>query len=209
LEKGIEIFYEQCDIREIEQVGRFIKNVLVKYQKIDVLVNNAGGQFPILAEELSAKGFGAVIRTNLQGTWNMTSITAKYAFIPQKRGRIVNVIAQIKRGFPGMVHTGAARAGVVNITKTLSIEWSSYNIKINSVAPGVIISSGTDRYGSHFLDQAKAATPLGRHGTVEEVSHLITFLSSEKAASYITGQTYYIDGGSSLWGDFFPGKPKL
>jgi citronellol/citronellal dehydrogenase len=89
-----------------------------------------------------------------------------------------------------------------NMTKNLAVEWSIYNIKINSVAPGVIISSGINKYGKETLERAKEETPLKRCGTCE-VSHLVTFLASEKASSYITGQTYYIDGGASLWGDTF------
>jgi len=133
----------------------------------------------------------------------MISSCARLVFIPQRSGRIVNVIAQIKRGFPGMVHTGAARAGVDNLTKTLAIEWSRYNIKLNSVAPGVIESTGTQRYPEAILDDAKKATPLSRLGTCEEVAYLITFLASEKLSGFITGQTYYIDGGQSLSGDIF------
>jgi len=161
---------------------------------------------------LIKKRFQAVIKNNLVGTWNMTSAVAKLAMIPQKSGRIVNVIAQIMRGFPGMVHTGAARAGVDNMTKTLSIEWAQYNIKINSVAPGVIKSSGTERYGEGMVDSMVDLIPLKRLGTTEETAYLITYLSSEKLASYVTGVTWYIDGGQSLNGDLMGGfvvKPKI
>lgn len=126
------------DIRDEASVEGFVDKVLDALGQIDVLINNAGGQFPTLAEYLSSKGFTgmllfvvlpkAVIKNNLIGTWNMTSAVARKAFIPQNSGSIVNVIAMIYRGFPGMVHTGAARAGVDNITKTLSVEWSTYSI---------------------------------------------------------------------------------
>jgi len=204
LEKeGINVFYGSCDIRNNDETTNFIKNVLQRNSRIDVLINNAGGQFPSPAEAISPKGFEAVIRNNLLGTWNMIHSCATLAFIPQQSGRIVNVIAGISRGFPGMVHTGSARAGVDNLTKTLSVEWAHYNIKVNAVAPGYIQSSGMKNYSEELVQRLGIATPLQRQGTEEEVSHLITFLSSEKASSYITGQTYYIDGGSSLWGDLF------
>ncbi len=197
---GIDAFGAPCDIREPEVIDGFVDTVLERFGRIDVLVNNAGGQFPTTAESLSAKGFHAVIRNNLVGTWAMTHAVANKAMIPQKRGRIVNVIANIIRGFPGMIHTGAARAGVDNMTKTLAVEWATHGIRANSVAPGVIVTSGTKQYPPELLNSAEKANPLHRLGTAEEVSHLITYLAS-RYADFITGQTVYIDGGASIWGD--------
>ncbi len=105
----ISVFFDQCDIRDFVSVEKFAKNTIAKFGRIDILVNNAGGQFVVRAEDLSPKGFDAVIRNNLSGTFNMTLACGKLAFIPQKSGRIVNIIAQTRRGFPGMIHTGAAR----------------------------------------------------------------------------------------------------
>jgi len=198
--KGIDAFGAPCDIREPEAIGTFVEAVLERFARIDVLINNAGGQFPTTAEALSPKGFAAVIRNNLVGTWTMTHAVATKAMIPQKRGRIVNVIAQIIRGFPGMVHTGAARAGVDNMTKTLAVEWALHGIRVNAVAPGVIVTSGTKQYPPELLETAEKANPLKRLGTAEEVSHLITYLSS-RYADFVAGQTFYIDGGASIWGD--------
>ena len=198
--KGIDAFGAPCDIREPEAIGAFVEAVLERFARIDVLINNAGGQFPTTAEALSPKGFAAVIRNNLVGTWTMTHAVATKAMIPQKRGRIVNVIAQISRGFPGMVHTGAARAGVDNMTKTLAVEWALHGIRVNAVAPGVIVTSGTKQYPPELLATAEKANPLKRLGTAEEVSHLITYLSS-RYADFVAGQTFYIDGGASIWGD--------
>jgi len=210
------IFCDTCDIRNEESVENFVSSVLTEFGEIHILINNAGGQFPTNAESLSSKGFEAVIRNNLIGTWNFTRVVAKKAFIPQKNGCIVNVIAQIRNGFPGMVHTGAARAGVDNLTKTLSLEWARFGIRVNSVAPGVIKTTGTDQYPPIFLQMAMEATPAQRHGTPQEVAFLILYLSSSQASSFITGQTYYIDGGQSLNGHFnteswtnTPRRPKL
>ncbi|MEE9255153.1 MAG: SDR family oxidoreductase [Pseudomonadales bacterium] len=198
--QGIEAFGAPCDIREPEMIDTFVDAVVERFGRIDVLVNNAGGQFPTTAEALSAKGFQAVVRNNLVGTWSMTHAVANKAMIPQKRGRIVNIIASIVRGFPGMVHTGAARAGVDNMTKTLAVEWAMHGIRSNAVAPGVIVTSGTKQYPPGLLDIAEKANPLHRLGTAEEVSHLITYLAS-RYADFITGQTFYIDGGASIWGE--------
>jgi citronellol/citronellal dehydrogenase len=198
--KGIEAFGAPCDIREPDAIAAFIDSVLERFGRIDVLINNAGGQFPTTAEALSPKGFAAVIRNNLVGTWSMTHAVANKAMIPQKRGRIVNIIAQIRRGFPGMLHTGAARAGVDNMTKTLAVEWALHGIRVNAVAPGVIVTGGTKQYPPELLDDAEKANPLHRLGTAEEVSHLITYLAS-RYADFVAGQTFYIDGGASLWGE--------
>ncbi|MCA9530779.1 MAG: SDR family oxidoreductase [Myxococcales bacterium] len=196
---GIEAFGAPCDIREPDAIGAFVDAVVGRFGTIDVLINNAGGQFPSPAEALTPKGFAAVVRNNLLGTWYMTHAVATRAMIPQKRGRIVNVIAQIARGFPGMAHTGAARAGVDNLTKSLAVEWSKYGIRVNAVAPGVIKTSGTAQYPPPLLETGRRENPLKRLGTAEEVAHLITYLCS-RYADYITGQTVYIDGGASLWG---------
>ncbi len=198
--KGVTAFGAPCDIREPDAIAAYVDSVLERFGRIDVLVNNAGGQFPTTAEALSVKGFAAVVRNNLIGTWGMTHAVANKAMIPQKRGRIVNVIAQIIRGFPGMVHTGAARAGVDNMTKTLAVEWAIHGIRANAVAPGVIVTTGTKQYPPELLDTAEKANPLHRLGTAEEVSHLITYLAS-RYADFVTGQTFYIDGGASIWGD--------
>ena len=133
----------------------------------------------------------------------MTSAVAKSAMIRQKAGRIVNIIANIYRGFPGMAHTGAARAGVENLTMSLAVEWARYGILVNAVAPGIITSSGTAQYPAQILQAAVESCPLGRAGSVDEVAASIVFLASP-AAQYITGTTLRIDGAHSLYGELFP-----
>jgi citronellol/citronellal dehydrogenase len=197
---GRPIFAARCDIRELADVTAFVQSTRDALGEISVLVNNAGGQFWSPAEDLSPKGWDAVIRNNLSGTFYMTREVAVASMIPRKRGRIVNVIAQIARGFPGMVHTGAARAGVENMTKTLAVEWARYDIAVNAVAPGVIRSSGTERYPPELLEMGRGVTPMKRLGTCEEVAELCAYLASD-AASFVTGETWYIDGGAHLWGD--------
>jgi peroxisomal trans-2-enoyl-CoA reductase len=201
---GAEPLAEVCDIRDSAACEGLVDAVLARFGRLDVLVNNAGGQFPSPAAALSPKGFEAVVRNNLNGTFYMTLAAANRAMLPARRGRIVNVIANVARGFPGMAHTGAARAGVDNLTKSLALEWASSGLRVNAVAPGNNIkSSGTAQYGEALLEAARRATPLKRLGAPEEVARLIVFLSSH-LNDYVTGSTYYIDGGQSLWGDIWP-----
>jgi citronellol/citronellal dehydrogenase len=188
-----------CDIREPAQVEQMIKNVIDQWQRLDVVVNNAGGQFPSPAQMISPNGFLAVVKNNLVGTFHVCREAANQWMIPHKHGRIVNVIANIYRGFPGMVHTGAARAGVENMTMTLAVEWAQFNILVNAVAPGIILSSGTAQYPPQLLERGIKETPLKRAGTCEEVAAAIVFLASP-AAAYISGATLRIDGAQSLWG---------
>ncbi len=195
-----ELSFQACDIRKTEDIQSLAKMIQEKYQRLDILVNNAGGQFPALAEYINDKGWNAVVNNNLNGTFYMIREMANTFFIPQKKGVIVNIIADVYRGFPGMAHTGAARAGVENLTKTLAQEWSDFNIRINCVAPGIIESSGLDQYPQQIQDmfeEAQKAIPLKRFGKVEDVSNAVTFLSSAMA-EYITGVSLYVDGAQHL-----------
>jgi citronellol/citronellal dehydrogenase len=194
--------YFICDIRNIEQVQAIATGIQEQSGRLDILVNNAGGQFPSLSEDISKNGWDAVINNNLNGTWYMTQTMAKSFFIPQQQGIVLNIIANIYRGFPGMVHTGAARAGVDNLTKTLAVEWSKYNIRVNAVAPGLILSSGMKNYPPELLKGIEDTIPMKRLGTTDEVAWLSLFLCSPMA-TFITGETVYVDGGQRLWGDVF------
>jgi citronellol/citronellal dehydrogenase len=202
-----EVLALPCDIREPALVEQLVSAVLEKWGRIDVLINNAGGQFPMPAAQLSVKGFEAVIRNNLTGTFAMTREVATRAMLPARRGAIVNVTANVSRGFAGMAHTGAARAGVENLTMSLAVEWAFADVRINAVAPGVIRSSGMDQYPPELVEGSVQRTPQKRLGTVEETAHAIVFLASP-AAQFITGAVLRIDGGASLWGDLWqvPGR---
>ncbi len=189
-----------CDIREPVQVAAFVTAIMTELGGIDIVVNNAGGQFPSPAQHISPNGFLAVVKNNLVGTFHVCREVANQAMIPAKHGRIINVIANIYRGFPGMVHTGAARAGVENMTMTLAVEWSQFGILVNAVAPGIILSSGTAQYPPQLLERGIQQTPLKRAGTCEEVAAAIVFLASP-AAQFITGTTLRLDGGQALWGN--------
>jgi len=192
-----------CDIREPDQIDTFVEATRERFGHIDILVNNAGGQFPAPAQMISPKGFAAVVRNNLNGTFNMTVAVANASMIPNKGGRIVNIIANIYRGFPGMVHTGAARAGVENMTMTLAVEWAKFGILVNAIAPGIILSSGTKQYPKEVIDESIRHCPAKRAGSVDEVAASILFLVSP-AAQFISGATLRIDGAQALWGDTWP-----
>jgi len=192
--------YHACDIRKPEEIEAVANHIEALHGQLDILINNAGGQFPAPAEAMSEKGWAAVINNNLNGTFYVYLQMTKRFFKPQQQGIIVNIIANILRGFPGMAHTGAARAGVENLTKTLAQEWSAYNIRINAVAPGVITSSGLDTYPvplQQYFESAREANLMKRFGTVEDVANAVMFYSSP-LSSYISGTTLYVDGMDHL-----------
>jgi len=193
--------YYTTNIRREDEVQKLIETIVAAHGTIDALVNNAGGQFPSPAEHISQKGWHAVIETNLTGTFNVSRAVFNQV-MGKKGGRIVNIVAEMWNGFPGMAHTGAARAGVVNMTKTLAVEWAARGVRINSVAPGVIHGHGITQYDPAFIKSyianVKKDIPAKRLGTESEIAAAVTFLLSP-AAAYITGETIRVDGGSSLW----------
>lgn len=196
-----EPFTVVCDIRIPEQVEAMVEAVIERFGRIDVLVNNAGGQFPQRAEQYSIKGWNTVINNNLNGTWYVTQAVGK-RMITQKGGRIVNIIACHHRGMPGIAHTSAARAAVENLSKTLSIEWAPHNIRINNVAPGPIDTRGFTSTYDENVRTVVGAIPIARFGTPEEVAAATVFLASQ-ASSWTTGATLDVSGGQQNWGDIW------
>lgn len=185
------------DIRVEEDVQRTIAAVLGDFGQIDGLVNNAGGQFPAPLSQISQKGWEAVVRTNLTGGFLM-SREVYTQWMAEHGGSIVNVAADMWLGMPGMGHSGAARAGMINLTETSALEWSFSKVRVNAVAPGWIASSGMDSYGEGMQETLRTMAekvPLARLGTESEVSAAIAFLLSE-AAAFISGTTLRIDGAA-------------
>ncbi len=199
-EMGGAVTAVSCNIRQEEEVKNLIATTLAQNGRIDGLVNNAGGQFLSPAENISKNGFHAVVETNLTGTFLMCrEVYTQY--MHNHGGVIVNMLMDHSRGFPGMAHSAAARAGVENMTKTLAVEWARSGVRINAIAPGLIKSSGLDNYpdvAKKFIEGIVTDIPYKRMGSESETAAVITFLLSP-AATYISGESIKIDGASSLW----------
>jgi citronellol/citronellal dehydrogenase len=197
---------ELCDIREEDQVGALVDGVVARHGRIDLLVNNAGGQFLAPAEEITPKGFRTVIRLNVEGTWLMTHAVVTKAMIPAGGGKVVSVTLSPHHGLPGMAHSSAARAAVENLMRVLSIEWARYGIKLNAIAPGQF---GTDtfytKYPRQMVDLAAATVPLGRLGRPEEIAWLVAYLASP-AGDFISGAVLTVDGARDNWLGPWPPK---
>lgn len=206
--KGTQATHHPLDIRDEEAVQRVVGEVLLAHGRLDAVVNNAGGQFPAMAESLSLNGWEAVVRTNLSGGF-LVAREAYRQVLHAHGGAIVNVIADMWNGMPGMAHSGAARAGMLNLTESLAAEWARSGVRVNAVAPGWIASSGLDRYPPETIAQLRRlrrAVPLQRFGTEAEVSAAIVFLLSP-AAAFITGSCIRVDGGVPNARHTWPAQP--
>ena len=195
----------KCDIRNEKDVESLFLQTVEKFGKLDILVNNAGGQFIAPFEKISTNGFDAVVKTNLYGTWFCCKEAAKY--MKNKGGKIINIVhIYAIRAAPGLAHSGAARAGVINLTKSLAVELAQYNIKVNAIAPGITSTKGLkeEMINDKKMMQALQETiPLHRFANPEDIANCVVFLVS-KGGDYITGQVIAVDGGQVLanWPDF-------
>ncbi|TRY68782.1 hypothetical protein TCAL_03017 [Tigriopus californicus] len=198
----------QCNIRNEEDVRSYdwlfmwtsaaVTSTLKTFGRLDYLVNNGGGQFPALSEDITLKGWKAVIETNLTGTFLMTREVYRQHF-EEHGGVVINIVADMFRGFPMMSHTGAARAAVENLTKSWATEWAENGVRVNAVAPGIVFSpSARDNYSFDVFSEARSEIPAKRLGTPEEVSSAVCFLLSP-GASFINGATLRVDAGGSLY----------
>jgi len=193
------------DIRDEEAVKTGVASVVAQHGPVIGLVNNAGGQFPSPLMAISKKGFDAVVANNLTGGFLMMRELFNQS-MEKHGGAIVNMTADFRNGMPGMGHSGAARAGMSNLTQTAAFEWAHAGVRVNAVAPGWIASSGMDSYGPamrSIIPKLKDHVPLKRMGLEAEVSAAIVFLLSP-AAAFITGVTLQIDGAASLGSEIFP-----
>jgi len=193
------------DIRDEEAVKAGVAAAIAKHGPVAGLVNNAGGQFPAPLLAITKKGFDAVVANNLTGGFLMMRELFNQC-MQQHGGAIVNMTADFRNGMPGMGHSGAARAGMANLTATAAFEWAHAGVRVNAVAPGWIASSGMDTYGGaikSIIPKLKQHVPMRRMGVEAEVSGAIVFLLSP-AAAFISGVTLQIDGAASLGSDIFP-----
>jgi citronellol/citronellal dehydrogenase len=194
-----------CDIREEDQVESFVDGVVERHGRIDVLVNNAGGQYMSPAEDITPKGFRTVIRLNVEGTWLMTHAVATRAMIPEARGgKIVNVTLSPHHGLPGMAHSSAARAAVENLTRVLSIEWARFGIRMTALAAGHFATETLrTKYPKQVVEGVAGTVPLQRLGTEEEFAWLVAFVASP-GGDYLSGAVLTIDGARDNWFGAWP-----
>jgi citronellol/citronellal dehydrogenase len=196
--------WEAMDIREEDGVERLFDGLLERNGRLDVLVNNAGGQFLAPAESISPKGFRTVIELNVMGTWLMSHAAATRAFVPQGGGKILSVTLSPHNGMPGMVHSGAARAAVENMMRTLAIEWARFGITTCALAAGQFATETLlTKYPQVVIDNLERSIPVGRAGRAEELAWLVAYLASP-AGDFYSGTTITIDGARDNWAGPWP-----
>ncbi len=192
-ETGGSVTYDLVDIRDLATV----EALAGRHSDTDILVNNAGGQFPQKARDYSPNGWRSVIDLNLTGTWNMTQAFGN-TMLSGNGGTICQIIAIVGRGLPGIAHSGAARAGVLELSRTLAFEWGP-KVRINCVAPGAFHTDGWEATYDEEVGQDMSGVPLPYPGRPSDVANSVVFMVSP-ASAYITGEVLYVDGGHALQG---------
>ncbi|MDR3419305.1 MAG: SDR family oxidoreductase [Nevskia sp.] len=205
--KNVPVLAQATNVREPEQVEALFQRVHAEFGTIDLLVNNAGGQFPGQAIDFPVKGWNAVINNNLNGTWYMMQRAAQYWREHKRPGSIVNVAVVTERGMPGVAHTVAARAGVIGATRTVAVEWAPLGIRVNCIAPGLTATEGLEVYPPEAVKEFPRANPMKRPGTPMEIAEACIYLAGP-SGSFITGEVLTVDGGGKLWGELWTaGRP--
>jgi len=198
---GLDPLCVQLDVRNPEQVDEMVQRVLRHFGRIDILVNNAAGNFICRAEDLSPNGWNVVINIVLNGSFYCSRAVGRHMIARGKGGAIVSVLANyVWTGSAGTVHSAAAKAGVMSMTQTLAVEWARHRIRVNAVAPGPIESPGAAKQlwdTTAAVEKITSMVPLKRWGQPAEVADAVAFLASE-GAGFITGETLTIDGGAWL-----------
>jgi NAD(P)-dependent dehydrogenase (short-subunit alcohol dehydrogenase family) len=187
------------DIRKAEEVDHLLERTMERFGQIDILVNNAGGSFSCPPEEITPNGWDAVISINLRGTFLCCRAAGK-VMIRQRKGNIINIASIAGRdAAPSAVHDGAAKAGVISLTKSLSAAWAKHNIRVNCIAPGPVATEGflevLQKKG--LLRTEKDHLFVERWGKPVEIARVAVFLASE-SSRYVAGQAIYVDGGLTL-----------
>jgi len=202
---GKDIATRAMTIRDPEQVNALVAETWERFGRLDVLVNNGGGQYPQAAIDFSVKGWNAVIDTNLNGTWWMMQAAARQWRDRGTPGSIVTIVAVVNRGMPQVAHTCAARAGVIYLSKTLSTEWAPLGIRVNCVAPGAIATEGLNVYPRAAAEAFRQSNPMLTLGDVYDIANAVAYLSSPETGKFITGELLAVDGGRQQWGEDWPG----
>jgi citronellol/citronellal dehydrogenase len=197
-----DVLVQATDIRDSAAVQALIDATWERFGRLDVQVNNAGGQFPKAALDISPNDWKAVIDNNLNGTWYMMHAAAQRWRDARRPGCIVNIVLTFQRGFPGLAHSCAARAAVTYLSKTVAVEWAEHGIRVNCVAPGVIESSGLQQYSDEARRNFSRANPMLRHGDVQDIAHAVVYLTGP-SGKFVNGELLNVDGGGILWGDLW------
>ncbi len=198
--RGLSASAQAVDIREPEQVGSLFERVWSEQGRLDVLINSAGGQFPQAAIDFSAKGWNAVINTNLNGTWHMMQAAARRWRDAKSPGSIVNIVVVTTHGLYGVAHTIAARSGVVGLSRAVAVEWAPLGIRVNCIAPGAIETEGWKVYSPEARAAYPRSNPMMRVGSAWDIAEACAYLGGP-AAGYVTGEVLTVDGGGQLWGE--------
>lgn len=201
---GMQAEAHSLTIRDADAVDGLMETVWSTHGRVDVLVNNAGGQYPQAALDFTVKGWNAVVDTNLNGTWYMMQAAARRWRDKGNAGNIVNIVADVWRGMPQMAHTAAARAGVVYLSKTVAVEWAPLGIRVNCVAPGCCETSAFDRYPPEGAASFEQSNPMKRSGDAQDVAEAVIYLAAG-SGKFVTGEVVTVDGGQQLWGDPWAG----
>jgi peroxisomal 2,4-dienoyl-CoA reductase len=192
--QGIDCLVRTCDIRNTEAVEAVVKDCMTHYGQLDILVNNAAGNFPARIEDLSYNAFKTIVDIDLQGTFNMTK--AAFTLVMREKGGIViNIAAPFEHfGVAWQAHAAAAKSGVISLTRSAAVEWSNLGIRVNAVSPGGI----RDTEGLKKLDESLTeGNAAAKYGTRQDIADAVMFLASD-AARFISGVNLHVDGGSSI-----------
>lgn len=197
--EGIACFWVACDVREPEQVENVVRSILDRYGRLDIVVNNAAGNFPAPISKISYNGFKAVVGIDLLGTYNVTK-AAFELWLREHGGNVVNITAPFQNLGVGLqAHVAAAKTGVDSLTRTCAVEFGPNGVRVNAIAPGATADTeGMARFGAAAGETAPAAAcPLGFIGAKQDIANAVLFLVSD-AARYVTGQVFAVDGGASV-----------
>ena len=202
-----EIFTLLANVRKPQEVAALVQETWEQHNRLDLVVNNAGGQFPAPAEEITPKGWAAVVETNLYGPWFVMQEAARQWIEKEQGGSIVNIGTITGRSSVGIPHTAAARAGAAGLAASLSVEWAPHDIRINTVAVGVVRSPGLANYPAEARPSF-THNPQRRLGDVHDIAQAVAFLGSRELSSFITGEVLNVAGGEQVWGEYWAlGKP--